>query len=229
MWRCPVARHPFDPVSFVFGGLALVAGIVVLVGGTLIDEARVMLPAGLIALGVALLVKVVGGRRNDVGPAAFAGGAGAVDWDAGDDRFGTVPYDPTAGADSDLDRLFAPVDDVLSTWDADRATTTAPDGGTPGGDDTVADPDLTGIGDGATPPDVPLADDKAGEPAAEPGDEAGEPAAEPGDEAGEPAAEPGDEAGEPDQGAPDAGQPDGDGTERGDMGEDGEPRRPTET
>ena len=204
-----MARHPFDPVSFVFGGLALVAGIVVLGGGTLIDEARVMLPAGLIALGVALLVKVVGGRRNDVGPAAVTGAAGTVHWDAGDDRFGTVPDDPTAGAASDLDRLFAPVDDVLSTWDADRATATAPDGGTPGGDDTVADPDpdLTGIGDGATPPDVPLADDKAGEPAAEPGDEAGE----------------------PDQGTPDAGQPDGDGTERGDLGEDGEPRRPTET
>jgi hypothetical protein len=50
-----VTPHRFDPVAFVLGGLAVAAGVVVLAGGSLTDEARILLPAGLIALGVALL------------------------------------------------------------------------------------------------------------------------------------------------------------------------------
>ena len=55
-----MARHRFDPVSFVFGALAIASGVVVLAGRSLAEDARVLVPAGLIALGVALLVKVAG-------------------------------------------------------------------------------------------------------------------------------------------------------------------------
>jgi hypothetical protein len=61
-----VSRHRFDPVSFVLGSLAVAAGLVVLAGGELTEEARVLLPAGLIALGAALLVRVA---RRDSRPA----------------------------------------------------------------------------------------------------------------------------------------------------------------
>jgi hypothetical protein len=62
-----MARHRFDPVSLVCGGLAIAAGVVVLVGGELTEEARLLLPAGLVALGVALLVRVA---RRPPAPAA---------------------------------------------------------------------------------------------------------------------------------------------------------------
>lgn len=141
-----MARHPFDPVSFVFGGLALAAGFVVLAGGSLTDEARVLLPAGLIALGVALLVKVAG-RPDEPSPAPA--GASTASHRGPDDPFATMPDDVIAGAESDLDRLFAPVDDVLSAWDADRAAATVLAGG-----DTGIDPV------GVAAPDTPLpADD----------------------------------------------------------------------
>jgi hypothetical protein len=98
-----VVRHRFDPVAFVFGAVLAAAGMIVLTGGDLIDEGRALVPAGLIALGVAVLVHV--GRRSR--PPAAA-----------------VPEPTSAGAvasDADLDRLFAPVDDVLADWDAERA------------------------------------------------------------------------------------------------------------
>ena len=57
-------RHSFDPVAFVLGSLALAAGLIVLAGGDLVDSARVLLPCGLIAFGVAVLVKL-GGRARD--------------------------------------------------------------------------------------------------------------------------------------------------------------------
>jgi len=59
-----VDRHPFDPVTFVLGCLALAAGLIVLAGGELIGNARVLLPCGLIAFGVAVMVKL-GGRARD--------------------------------------------------------------------------------------------------------------------------------------------------------------------
>jgi hypothetical protein len=59
-----VDRHPFDPVTFVLGCLALAAGLIVLAGGDLIDNARVLLPCGLIAFGLAVMVKL-GGRAHD--------------------------------------------------------------------------------------------------------------------------------------------------------------------
>ena len=58
-------RHPFDPVTFVLGSLALAAGLIVLAGGQLIESARILLPLGLIAFGLAVLVKLGGRHRED--------------------------------------------------------------------------------------------------------------------------------------------------------------------
>ncbi len=54
-------RHRFNPIALVLGLVFAAAGIIVLSGGELIDEGAPLVPAGLIALGVALLVQV--GRR----------------------------------------------------------------------------------------------------------------------------------------------------------------------
>jgi hypothetical protein len=51
-------------VSFVLGIMAVTAGLVVLAGGSLLDDATVLFPAGLIALGVAILLQV-GARRAE--------------------------------------------------------------------------------------------------------------------------------------------------------------------
>jgi hypothetical protein len=52
-------------VTFVLGSLAVAAGLIVLAGGELIDNARVLLPLGLIAFGLAVLVKLGGRARGD--------------------------------------------------------------------------------------------------------------------------------------------------------------------
>jgi hypothetical protein len=57
-----VDRHPFDPVAFVLGTLAVTAGFIVLGGGELLEEARLLIPLGLVALGIALLVRLAGER-----------------------------------------------------------------------------------------------------------------------------------------------------------------------
>ena len=57
-------KHPFDPVTFVLGSLALAAGLIVLAGGELIENARVLLPCALIAFGIAVLVKLGGRARG---------------------------------------------------------------------------------------------------------------------------------------------------------------------
>jgi hypothetical protein len=51
-------------VTFVLGCLAVAAGLIVLAGGDLVDSARVLLPCGLIAFGVAVLVKLGGRARR---------------------------------------------------------------------------------------------------------------------------------------------------------------------
>ena len=56
-------RHPFDPVTFVLGSLALAAGVIVLAGGEVVDNARLLLPCALVAFGLAVLVKL-GGRAR---------------------------------------------------------------------------------------------------------------------------------------------------------------------
>jgi hypothetical protein len=50
-----VDRHPFDPISLVFGLLLGTAGMIVLLGGSLADDGAFLAPVGLIALGLALL------------------------------------------------------------------------------------------------------------------------------------------------------------------------------
>lgn len=82
-----MTRHPFDPVSFVLGALTLAAGIVVLAGRSLVDDADILLPAGLFSLGAALLVRVAGRRDPVEAPAAGepAGGSPPPPRDADDD------------------------------------------------------------------------------------------------------------------------------------------------
>jgi len=120
-----VPRHRFDPVALVFGAVFVAAGVIVLAGGELTEEGRALIPAGLIALGVALLVHV--GRRGR--PPAPAGSV--------------APPPPRIADDRDLDALFAPVDDALADWDranagADIADADVP--ATPGTDATEVDP-----------------------------------------------------------------------------------------
>ena len=135
-----MAEHRFDPIAFVFGGLALAAGTIVLTGGELTNEGRVLLPLGLITLGIAVLLSVL--RRDPRVAAAFA------------------PADPSDDdGRSDLDDLFAPVDDVLTHWPPDSAPRPA---GTDAGDDTLTDTGVAAeadVGAGATSSDDPPADD----------------------------------------------------------------------
>jgi hypothetical protein len=53
-----VVDHPFDPVSFVLGLMAVASGLIVLAGGSLVEQARILLPLGLIAFGIAVLVRL---------------------------------------------------------------------------------------------------------------------------------------------------------------------------
>jgi hypothetical protein len=138
-----VPRHRFDPLAFVFGAVFVAAGLIVLAGGELIDEGRALIPAGLIALGVALLVHV--GRRGRP-PAP----AGAVAPQVADDR--------------DLDALFAPIDDALADWDRANAGATPADAAAPVTDATdttdvtdATEVDATDATD-ATEVDVPEVD-----------------------------------------------------------------------
>ena len=101
-----MTRHPFDPVSFVLGALTLAAGIAVLAGRSLVDDADVLLPAGLLGLGAALLVRVAGRREpvepvatdstTDIVPVTDSGADGATDMDADadGDRFGATDAGP---------------------------------------------------------------------------------------------------------------------------------------
>jgi hypothetical protein len=53
-----MTRHPFDPISLVLGLVFVAAGSIVLAGGSLIDDGYLLLPAGLIGLGLALLYQI---------------------------------------------------------------------------------------------------------------------------------------------------------------------------
>jgi hypothetical protein len=92
-----VAPHRFDPVSLVLGLMAVTAGLIVLGGGSLLDDAIVLFPAGLIALGVAILVQV-GARRDEppapvVVPSPATGVAGQAL--SGEDLYDLLVPDPT--------------------------------------------------------------------------------------------------------------------------------------
>ena len=140
-----MASHRFNPVALVFGLVFTAAGTIVLSGGELIDEGRPLIPAGLIALGVALLVQVIRrARPGDEAPSAVAA-ATAPDPTAWGDALGTSS--PVSEADH-LDRLFAPVDDELTRWDADVATNAAPEADAPDGGANDADPTEADARDG---------------------------------------------------------------------------------
>jgi hypothetical protein len=112
-----VRRHRFEPVAFVLGVVFVAAGVIVLAGGELTEEGRALVPAGLIALGVALLVHV--GRRGRPPAPAAAPPVPQVD-------------------DRDLDDLFAPVDDALADWDRANAAAGTRDSSPPTTPDTDA-------------------------------------------------------------------------------------------
>jgi hypothetical protein len=110
-----MARHRFDPVSLVSGGLAIAVGVVVLVGGELTEEARLLLPAGLVALGVALLVRVA--RRPPAPAAPPPPAVPSTVLDPDDDLF--APLDP----DDDLIARFdpdEPDDELIARFDPDE-------------------------------------------------------------------------------------------------------------
>jgi hypothetical protein len=96
-------RHAFDPVALVLGAVFVAAGAIVLAGGELITDGRALVPLGLIALGVALLVHV--GRR--VRPSTPT-------------RPEPEPV-PQVASERDLDALFAPVDEALADWEPTHA------------------------------------------------------------------------------------------------------------
>jgi hypothetical protein len=106
-------------VTLVFGAVFVAAGVIVVAGGELTEEGRALIPAGLIALGVALLVHV--GRRGR--PPAPAGPV--------------APPLPRVD-DRDLDDLFAPVDDALADWDRANAAAGSADASAPATPDTDA-------------------------------------------------------------------------------------------
>lgn len=64
------AGHRFEPVPFVLGAMAVATGLIVLGGGSLLDDATVLFPAGLIALGVAILLQVGAQRKEPPDPVA---------------------------------------------------------------------------------------------------------------------------------------------------------------
>ena len=63
-------RHRFDPVSIVIGAVFVAAAIIVLAGGRLVDEGRILLPIGLVAFGAALLGQASHPRDAAAAPAA---------------------------------------------------------------------------------------------------------------------------------------------------------------
>jgi hypothetical protein len=84
-------------VAFVLGAMAVTAGLIVLGGGSLLDDATVLFPAGLIALGVAILLQVGARREETLDPAtvpsAPAGAAGLTL--SGADLYDLLVPDPT--------------------------------------------------------------------------------------------------------------------------------------
>jgi hypothetical protein len=49
-------RRPVDPISLLFGTLFTVAAAIVLLGGSIVDDGHLLVPASLIGLGVAMFI-----------------------------------------------------------------------------------------------------------------------------------------------------------------------------
>lgn len=71
-----MGERSFDPIALVIGLVFVAAGTIVLVGGSLFDDGRFLVPTGLIALGVALLVS---GRTGQDGAGDEVGAEGGED------------------------------------------------------------------------------------------------------------------------------------------------------
>lgn len=67
-----MTRHRFDPVALVSGLVIGTAGVIVLAGGRLVDEGRLLVPLGLVALGVALLLRSAPGSDRPEEPPGTA-------------------------------------------------------------------------------------------------------------------------------------------------------------
>lgn len=52
-----MGRHRFDPIALLVGLVFVAGGVIVLAGGRLVDEGRMLAPLALVGLGVALLVR----------------------------------------------------------------------------------------------------------------------------------------------------------------------------
>lgn len=65
-----MTRHAFDAVSFAFGALFLIAGVVLLSGKPNTDALEWVGPAAAIGLGVLILIATVPRRRTDAGDEA---------------------------------------------------------------------------------------------------------------------------------------------------------------
>jgi hypothetical protein len=74
-------RHRFDPVALVLGVTAIFAGLLAITGGKLMDDLGLLGPVALIALGVALLVKL-----QQRGSAGEHGAGDEVGAESGEDR-----------------------------------------------------------------------------------------------------------------------------------------------
>ena len=67
-----MTRHAFDAVSFAFGALFLIAGVMLLSGKPNTDALEWVGPAAAIGLGVVILIATVPRRRADTGDEAAA-------------------------------------------------------------------------------------------------------------------------------------------------------------
>ena len=62
-WQRQLQR--VDPVSLVFGLVFVAAGLIVLLGGSLLDDGKLLVPVALISLGAALFASSSGGPGED--------------------------------------------------------------------------------------------------------------------------------------------------------------------
>ena len=51
-----MSKRPVDPISLLFGLLFVSVALIVLFGGSVIDDGHLLVPAGLIGLGIAMFI-----------------------------------------------------------------------------------------------------------------------------------------------------------------------------
>jgi hypothetical protein len=159
----PTARHRFDPVSFVLGSMAVAAGVIVLAGGSLLEDAALLLPAGLIALGVALLLRIGGRREARPAPAVPepTPPPGSVTL-SGAELYDLLVPDPTESFVAEMEarkRWAESADDADDKLGDDGTEDTADQekaDGTAAADDTDYEVDGTATGDGTATADSPV-------------------------------------------------------------------------